>query len=115
MKTGKTGLTVHFTAALSKEATSEILQQKIKIQSWTYTDSQRYGSGENEKWTNEIKSVTVSADQKSVTLGMPVFADPAMVTDRIYQILISDAKALFGATPCRPELEAYQTIRAVPQ
>lgn len=114
-KTEKTGLTLRFTAALAKEATPEILQQKIKIQSWTYSDSQRYGSGENEKRPDEIKSVTVSADRKSVTIEMPGFAEPAKVIDRLYHVLISDAKALFGATPCRADLEAYQTIRAVPQ
>ncbi len=114
-KTEKTGLTLRFTAALAKEATPEVVQQNIKIQSWTYHDSQRYGSGENEKRPDEIKSVTVSADRKSVTLEMPGFADPAKVIDRIYHLLIPDAKALFGAIPCRADLEAYQTIRAVPK
>jgi hypothetical protein len=91
------------------------LLQKIKITSWTYNDSNNYGSNENEKRSDEIKAVTMSADRKSIRIEIPGFSDPAKVINRIYHIQVLDAKNLFGEIPSRPELEAYQTIRAVPK
>jgi hypothetical protein len=57
----------------------------------------------------------VSADRKSVRIEIPGFSDPTKIINRLYYIKVLDAKTLFGNTPSRAELEAYQTIRAVPQ
>ena len=115
VKTIKDGIVLHFTAALQKEIKDTELLQKIKITSWTYNDSNNYGSNENEGHSDEIKAVTVSADRKSIRIEIPGFSDPAKIINRLYYIKVLDAKSLFGNTPSRAELEAYQTIRAIPK
>ena len=115
VKTTVDGIVLQLTAALQKEVKEAELQQKIKISSWTYNDSNNYGSDEKEKRSDEIKAVTMSADRKSVRIEIPGFSNPAKIINRLYHIQVLDAKNLFGEIPSRPELEAYQTIRAVPK
>ena len=84
------------------------------FESWTYNDSMQYGSGENEKRVDEISSVKLSADGKSITVEIPLFASPEKIIDRIYRIQLPTAKKLFGDSPSRDSLDFYQTVRAVP-
>jgi hypothetical protein len=91
------------------------LLAKCKIDSWTYTDAMTYGSRENEKAINEIQSVTIAADRKSVHLHMADFATPAKVVNRLLHLKIESPQSLFSEVPAFPILEAYQTIRALPK
>ncbi len=103
------GFTLHLTAAIKA-----IEVKDLKIESWTYNDSMQYGSGENEKRVDEISSVKLSADGKSITVEIPLFASPEKIIDRIYRIQLPTAKKLFGDSPSRDSLDFYQTVRAVP-
>jgi len=115
IETTKTGFTLHFTAPLAASVTAETLLPKIQLESWTYTDAVTYGSGENEKRKGSVSKLTISADRKSVSLEMPEFASPATIVHRIHRLRIAEAPALFAPVPARVELEAYQTVQAVPQ
>ncbi len=115
METKKTGFTLHFTVPLAASVTAESLLPAIKIDSWTYTDSVSYGSAENEKRTEEVSSLSISGDRKSVSLTMPAFATPAQIVNRIHRLQIRDAVGFFAPAPARAQLEAYQTVHAVPQ
>lgn len=113
--TRNSGFTIRFTAPLAASVTPETLLPKLKLESWTYTDAVTYGSGENEKRKNEIASVTIGADRKSVDLEIPDFANPASVTRRIHRLQVNDATPLFEKAVSRPLLEAYQTVNALPR
>ena len=109
VSTESKGFTLHLTAAIKA-----IDPKDLKIESWTYNDSMKYGSGENEKRVDVISSVKLSADGKSVMVEIPLFATPEKIIDRIYRIQIPAAKMVFGETPSRDSLDFYQTVRAVP-
>jgi hypothetical protein len=115
IRTTPNGFTVQFTAPLAGPVAAESLLAAIRVQSWTYTDAVTYGSGENEKRANAVASVSISDDRKSVRLEMPDFADPAGIVHRIHHLRISGAPVLFSPAPARGELEAYQTVHAVPR
>ena len=113
--TNKTGFTVHFTTPLAASATPESLLPKLQLESWTYTDAMNYGSGQNEKRKGEIAGLTIAADRKSITLELPEFADPTTITNRIHHLQLNDAAPFFAPAIARAQLEAYQTVQAVPK
>ena len=115
IETKKTGFTVHFTVPLASGVTAEALLPAIRIDSWTYTDSVNYGSAENEKRTESVSSLAMSKDRKSVSLDMPDFAQPEQIVHRIHRLQVRDAAAFFAPIPGRAQLEAYQTVNAVPK
>jgi hypothetical protein len=115
IETTKNGFTLHFTTPLAAAVTPEGLLPKIQIDSWTYTDAVTYGSGENEKRKNAIASLSISSDRKSASLVLPEFATSASMLHRIHRLTVDDAAALFAPAVARPQLEAYQTVHAIPQ
>jgi hypothetical protein len=115
VQTNKSGFTLHLTAPLAAAVTPETLLPKIQLESWTYTDAVTYGSGENEKRKSNIASLSISPDRKSISLEIPDFATPAQITNRIHHILLNDAAPLFDTATSRPQLEAYQTVHALPE
>jgi len=115
IQTGKTGFVVQFTAPLAASVTAESLLPKIQLEAWTYTDAVTYGSGENEKRKTDISSLAISKDRKSVSLVIPEFSKPASIIHRIHHLKIVEAPGFFAPSPARAELEAYQTVHAVPQ
>ncbi|MGJ8695458.1 MAG: hypothetical protein ACSHYF_04020 [Verrucomicrobiaceae bacterium] len=58
--------TLHFTQALEKAPAVD----KISLSSWTYLDSPKYGSPENDKTGHKIVSMKRSADGTSLTLHL---------------------------------------------
>jgi hypothetical protein len=116
IQTGKTGFVIQFTAPLADSVTAESLLPKIQMEAWTYTDAVTYGSGENEKRKTVISSLSISKDRKSVSLVIPEFSTPATIIHRIHHLKIVEAPGLFApSSPARAQLEAYQTVHAVPQ
>jgi len=109
------GLKVVFTAPLRDDVTPAQLLADCKITSWTYTDAVTYGSRENEKRENAVESIVISADRKSIQLRMPEFSQPAQIINRLSNVVFQNPDKLFTAAPARTPLEAFQTIRAVPQ
>ena len=115
VKTGKAGFTLNFTVPLAAEVTAETLLPAINIDSWTYTDSVNYGSEENEKRKESVSSLAISKDRKSVTLEMPDFANPTQIIHRVHRLQIRKATDLFAPATARAQLEAFQTVHALPQ
>jgi hypothetical protein len=109
------GLRVHFTTPLQQEVTSDQVRAACKINSWTYTDAVTYGSRENEKRENAIEAIVISKDRQSIELRLPDFAQTDQVVNRLYQVVFDSPEKLFTAVPARAPLDAYQTIRAVPE
>lgn len=112
IKSDSTGFRVNFTSPLLAGSSAESLLADCKLLSWTYSDSQQYGSRENEKWESRITKVTIAPDRLSVILEIPDVAMPEKLINRIHQFTLANAAKHF-ATPAQPTLEAYQTVRAL--
>lgn len=115
LRTLKDGLEISFTQPLRPEVSAEQLKEKCKVDSWTYTDAMTYGSRENEKASNAIESIVIAADRKSIHVKLPDFATPEKAINRLYYVRVDTTGNFFTEAPGRPLLEAYQTIRAIPQ
>lgn len=114
LRTAKDGFAISFTQPLNAAVTPEMLVEKTKIESWTYTDAVTYGSRENEKTTNAIASAVIAADRKSVQFKMTDFATPEKIINRIHHVTLQAPEALFAEPTARAPLEAYHSVRAVP-
>lgn len=114
IKTAANGFRVFFTSPLQDSANAIDLLASVKLSSWTYNDSQQYGSGENQPWESRITQITMAADRRSILCEIPDFATPEKIINRLHHFTISNANQYFGS-PARATLEAYQTVRAVPK
>jgi hypothetical protein len=115
LQTVADGFQMTFSQPLGADVTPAQLLEKIKIDSWTYTDAVTYGSRENEKAQNAIQSATIAADRKSVHLHIADFATPEKVINRLLHLKLESADSLFKEAPAFPVIEVYQTIRAIPK
>lgn len=114
IKTEATGFRLSFTLPLADTIREEDFLPAFAIESWTYSDSQKYGSAENEKRQVPIGKLVIAKDRLSVLCEIADFAQPEKVLNRLHQVKIRDAKKFFGDA-ARPELDAYQTVRALPK
>ncbi|MDH3583657.1 MAG: c-type cytochrome, partial [Phycisphaerae bacterium] len=69
------GLVVHFTRPLSPTVTDDALAGRLKVGSWFYTNTSRYGSPEHDRRTNAIAAVKIAGDRKSALLELEGFGD----------------------------------------
>ena len=107
------GFEVFFTTPLAQSLAPADVLANVKVESWTYTDSSRYGSDEDEKHPDAVANAAISADRKSLKFEVREFSTSAAL-NRIYWIQITGAKQLFSPAITREKLEAYYTVRAVP-
>jgi hypothetical protein len=114
VRTAADGYHISFTQPLLETITPAILQEKCKVESWTYTDAVTYGSRENEKATNAIEGITIAADRKTIHIRLTDFAAREKAINRLYHLTV-ESDSLFPVAPGRPILEAYATLRAIPQ
>ena len=108
------GFEVFFTSPLAAELTPADVTPEIKVESWTYNDSSQYGSEENEKHADEVRSTSIGRDRKSLKIILEKFL-PSTGVNRIYKIQIANAKQLLAPASGREKLEAYYTVRAIPR
>ena len=112
--TGKAkGFEVHLTTPLDKAITPEELAGRLKVQSWFYTNTGRYGSPEHDRRDDAVISSAISNDRLSIELNITGFGEGDGWTDRIYHIQIGDTNGLFGAVASWKRLDAYFTLRAL--
>lgn len=105
------GVEIGFTTALDKKSAEDL--QNFAVEQWNYKWTQEYGSPEfsvakpDEKGHDpvELKSVTLSADRKTLFLAIPTLA-PVM------QLKIKFA--IFSLGGVALDYEIYQTIAKVP-
>jgi Cytochrome c len=108
------GFEVFFTTPLAESLAPADVLAKVKVESWTYTDTSRYGSDEDDKHPDAVSHATISADRKSLKFEVQNFSTPSAL-NRLYWIQVTEAEQLFSPAIARDKLEAYYTVRAVPQ
>lgn len=111
----KAGFTLHFTKPLAADVTAEALAKKFKVESWFYTNDEKYGSPQHDKRGDTLAGAEISDDRLSVTIKPADFGSGDKWLDRIYHIHLPDTAGLFGDTPAWKSLEAYFTLRAIPK
>lgn len=107
------GFELRFTAPVDKAITDEALVKALKIESWFYTNTQKYGSAIHEKRNDVVGAVKVSSDRKSVQFAITDFGKGDGWVDRIYHLSLQGADGMFGEAPAKKNLEAYFTLRAI--
>ena len=111
----KNGFLVHFTQPVAGSVKEEDLAAKMKVQSWFYTNTGRYGSPEHDRRDDVIERVRLNADRKSALVVVKEFgSDDKKWLDRIYYVHIPETKELFGDAPVWNRLESYFTLRVIP-
>jgi hypothetical protein len=105
---------MHFTQPIASGVKEEELAGALKVQSWFYTNTGRYGSPEHGKRDDVIERVRLNADRKSALVIVKDFGDGDQWLDRIYYIHLPQTKQLFGDAPVKGSLGSYFTLRAIP-
>ncbi|HET7812560.1 MAG TPA: c-type cytochrome [Steroidobacteraceae bacterium] len=109
------GFRVEFTQPLAGGASENILKSALVLESWTYRDAPDYGSPELDLHGEEVQSITVSRDRKSLLLRLASTEVPSVhphQTARVYHLKLSSQTLFDAGAP--PQLEAYYTLWAFP-
>jgi len=111
----KSGFMIHFTEPVSASVNEDQLAAALKVRSWYYANTGRYGSPEHDQRDDVIERVHLDSDRTSALVVMKDFGrgDQGWV-DRIFYLHIPDTKGLFGSAPVWNHLECYFTLRALP-
>ena len=109
----QSGFTVHFTTPIAAGLSSEQVMADLQVESWTYTDSSQYGSEENEKRPGVVRNAVISSDRKSVKFDLENFTYLTAL-NRIYWIQVLNARQVLAPAVGRETLEAYYTVRVLP-
>ena len=115
VKAAKNGFMINLTQPISKDLSLEELMSFVKIDSWFYTNTGRYGSPEHDRREDKIEEVFVAADRKSVQLILKEFEGSPRWLDRIYHIQLKETQRIFSGLPVKSNLRAYFTLRSIPQ
>lgn len=110
-----TGFAIEFTQTLSDKITAEELKSLLLLESWVYRDAPDYGSDELDLTQEPIKSISVSADRKTVTIDLPSFAQKQVhpqQTARVYHVQLK-TKTVFEKNAVE-KMDAYYTLYKFP-
>ncbi len=107
------GFKMRFTVPLDAGVTGDALAKNLKVRSWFYTNTPRYGSDENDRRDDVVSAVEISPDRLSAKMKIADFGKDDKWIDRIYQINIVDTTGVFGDAPVWKKLEAYFTLRSI--
>jgi hypothetical protein len=113
-KAARNGFLLHFTQPIAEGVRSEELTARLKVQSWFYTNTGRYGSPEHDKRDDAIEAVQLSADRRSALVVVKDFGKGDGWLDRIYNIHFPETRELFGKAAVKNTLRCYFTLRAIP-
>ena len=111
----KQGLEVRLTKSLNGTVEGKILTDVLKIESWYYTNTGRYGSPEHDKRQDKIEKIAISTDRKSFVISIAEFESAEKWLDRIYHLKVNGADKLFDKNSPKKDLTAYYTLRSVPK
>ena len=114
VNSAKDGFMMHFTQPISDKVSEDELAGYLKVQSWFYTNTGRYGSPEHDKRADVIERVQLNKNRKSVLLKVKGFGDGDKWLNRIYHIHIPETKKIFGDAPVKNKLASFFTLRATP-
>ncbi len=108
------GFVLHFTQPIDGGITEKELHNKLKVWSWFYENTRRYGSPETDQRKDKVSAVTLSEDRTALHIRISEFGTGDKWLDRIYDIKLTGSDAFFGDTKAWPALEAFYTLRAIP-
>ena len=112
---GRHGFDVRFTLPLDESLAHDALTKAFGVRSWFYTNTVRYGSPENDPRDERVAGIELSPDRRLVRLKLAGFGEGDDWVDRIYHIRIAEPSGLFGEVPVWKGMEAYFTLRAIPE
>ena len=115
VKANKKGLEVILTNSLDEKVSKEQLMNSIKVSSWFYTNTGRYGSPEHDRREDKLEDVSISEDRKSFVVSFAGFEKSEKWTDRIYHLVVNESETSFGSIPSKKSLTAYYTLRSIPE
>ncbi len=109
------GFKLQFTQPLGKGVSTELLKTALSLESWTYRDAADYGSPELDLRNENLASISVSADRKSVDVVLTSTEVPQVhprQTARVYHAKLA-SQTLFDAN-APGEMNAYYTLYVFP-
>jgi mono/diheme cytochrome c family protein len=110
-----TGFRIDLTQPLATSVTESSLRAALTLESWTYRDAPDYGSDELDLRSEAMPALTLSADRKSISIGLASLAQTKVhpqQTGRVYHAKLA-AKTLFDAN-APEQLDAYYTLHRFP-
>ena len=91
------------------------LRRALTLESWTYRDAPDYGCDELGLRSEQMSSLTLSADRKTISITLASLAQDkvhSQQTGRVYHAKLA-AKTLFDAN-APEQLDAYYTLHRFP-
>ncbi|MDB4438326.1 c-type cytochrome [bacterium] len=107
---GPDGFEIHFTKPLKQAAVAK----SIQVKSWYYTNTAEYGSPEHDVREDSVAATELSDDGFILRLKLKDFGKGDSWLDRIYEISLSQTGDAFGGDPSWGNLQAYFTLRVIP-
>lgn len=110
-----TGFSVQLTQPLAAQVTSNELTSALVLESWVYRDAADYGSDELDLHKEKIRSLSISADRKSIEIDLASLVQAKVhpqQTARVYHLGLT-SKALF-AKDAPEKMDAYYTLYKFP-
>ena len=89
------------TNSLDEKVSKEQLMNSIKVSSWFYTNTGRYGSPEHDRREDKLEDVSISEDRKSFVVSFAEFEKSEKWTDRIYHLVVNESETSFGSVPSK--------------
>jgi hypothetical protein len=110
------GFTIEFTQPLDTKISEDELTALISLESWVYRDAPDYGSEEMDLTHEAIKSISLSADRKTVNLALASLTQKQVhpqQTARVYHANVK-TQSLFEKNAAE-KLDAYYTLYQFPK
>lgn len=114
VKVSPGGFDIHFTRPVESGVTPESIAGKLRVRSWFYEDTPKYGSPEHDPREHPVAGLTLSADRRVLHVSLTGFGKDGPWIDRVYDITLDGAAGLFPEGSSWGKLEAYYTVRAIP-
>jgi hypothetical protein len=109
------GFTLKLTQPLGNGVNPDLLKNALALESWTYRDAPDYGSPELDLHPENVASMTISADRRSIEIALQstqVAQVNPRQTPRVYHAKLAAATLFDANAPA--ELNAYYTLQRFP-
>jgi hypothetical protein len=105
------GFEIHFTRPLKRAGVAN----SVQVKSWFYTNTVEYGSPEHDDREDAVAATELSGDGLVLLVKLKDFGKGDFWLDRIYEITLPDTAESFGEQSAWSKLQAYFTLRAIPE
>ena len=105
------GFEIHFTRPLKRAG----IANSVQVKSWFYTNTAEYGSPEHDVRENAVAATELSGDGLVLLVKLKDFGNGDFWLDRIYEITLPETGESFGEYSAWSKLQAYFTLRAIPE